>query len=240
MKRLLLVLAALLPLIASAETKEQRLESRHEIRIGVGDPIIARAWIGSGAGWTGASNYDLWARTFGQNVTDAHSILQDGRVAEQRGKSHMLGHIFLEYQYRINPYIGVGLKTDMIHFWRDWDIYNGYHDRVGTATSGEFYMDVVPMARFTFLHKEYVNLYAAAGIGFSMSCDYNYPLSADDVWLKAEATLFGVSIGKNGFFGAVEILNIGCSFGNMSGNYFFTFPLFYSTQFFTASIGYRF
>jgi hypothetical protein len=101
-------------------------------------------------------------------------------------------------------------------------------------------MDFVPMARFTFLHKEYVNLYAAAGIGFSIGCNYNYPLSADDTWLKAEATLFGVSIGKNGFFGAVEILNIGCSFGNMSGNYFFAFPLFYSTQFFTASIGYRF
>ena len=56
MKRLLLVLAAVLPLIATAETKEQRLESKHEIRIGVGDPIITRAWIGSGAGWGGASN----------------------------------------------------------------------------------------------------------------------------------------------------------------------------------------
>ena len=232
MKRVFFILAALLPLIATAETKEQRLESRHEIRIGVGDPFIARAWIGSGAGWGGASNYDLWARTFGQNVTDAHSILKDGRVAEQRGKSHMLGHIFLEYQYRINPYIGVGLKTDMIHFWRDWNIYNGYHERVGTATSGEFYMDFVPMARFTFLHKEYVNLYAAAGIGFSMGCNYNYPPTADDIWLKAEATLFGVSIGKNGFFGTVELFDIGIGF--------VPFPFGYSTQFFTASIGYRF
>jgi hypothetical protein len=144
----------------------------------------------------------------------------------------MLGHIFLEYQYRINPYIGVGLKTDMMHFWRDWNIYNGYHDRVGTATSGEFYMDFVPMARFTFLHKEYVNLYAAAGIGFSMGCNYNYLPTADDFWVKAEATLFGVSIGKNGFFGAVEILNIGFVFD--------VYPLFSPTQFFTASIGYRF
>lgn len=232
MKRVFFILAALLPLIATAETKEQRLESRHEIRIGIGDPLIARAWIGSGAGWGGASDYDLWARTFGQNVTDAHSILKDGRVAEQRGKSHMLGHIFLEYQYRINPYIGVGLKTDMIHFWRDWNIYNGYHERVGTATSGEFYMDFVPMARFTFLHKEYVNLYAAAGIGFSMGCNYNYPPTADDFWVKAEATLFGVSIGKNGFFGTVELFDIGIGF--------VPFPFGYSTQFFTASIGYRF
>lgn len=232
MKRLLFILAALLPLIATAETKEQRLESRHEIRIGVGDPLIARAWIGSGASWGGTSDYDLWARTFGQNVTDAHSILKDGRVAEQRGKSHMLGHIFLEYQYRINPYIGVGLKTDMIHFWRDWNIYNGYHERVSTATSGEFYMDFVPMARFTFLHKEYVNLYAAAGIGFSMGCNYNYPPTADDFWVKAEATLFGVSIGKNGFFGTVEIFNIGFAFD--------VYPQLYPTQFFTASVGYRF
>ena len=232
MKRVFFILAALLPLIATAETKEQRLESRHEIRIGIGDPLIARAWIGGGAGWGGASDYDLWARTFGQNVTDAHSILKDGRVAEQRGKSHMLGHIFLEYQYRINTYIGVGLKTDMIHFWRDWNIYNGYHERVGTATSGEFYMDFVPMARFTFLHKEYVNLYAAAGIGFSMGCNYNYPPTADDFWVKAEATLFGVSIGKNGFFGTVELFDIGIGF--------VPFPFGYSTQFFTASIGYRF
>ena len=74
MKRVLFILAALLPLIATAETKEQRLESRHEIRIGIGDPIIARAWIGSGAGWGGASNYDLWARTFGQNVYASHKF----------------------------------------------------------------------------------------------------------------------------------------------------------------------
>ena len=232
MKRVLFILAALLPLIATAETKEQRLESKHEIRVGVGDPIIARAWIGSGAGWGGASNYSVWAKSFGKDVAEAHEILQDGRVAEQRGKSHMLGHIFLEYQYRINPYIGVGLKTDMMHFWRDWNIYNGYHERVGTATSGEFYMDVVPMARFTFFHKEYVNLYAAAGIGFSMGCNYNYPPTAGHFWVKAEATLFGVSIGKNGFFGTVELFDIGIGF--------VPFPFGYSTQFFTASVGYRF
>ena len=80
--------------------------------------------------------------------------------------------------------------------------------------------------------QEYVNLYAAAGIGFSMGCNYNYLPTADDFWVKAEATLFGVSIGKNGFFGAVEILNIGFVFD--------VYPLFSPTQFFTASIGYRF
>ncbi|MBQ3914375.1 MAG: hypothetical protein II692_03220, partial [Paludibacteraceae bacterium] len=93
------------------------------------------------------------------------------------------------------------------------------------------YMDFVPMARFTFLHKEYVNLYAAAGIGFSMGCNYNYPPSADDFWVKFETTLFGVSIGKNGFFGAVEVFDVSfCASG----------WLFLPTQFFTASIGYRF
>ncbi len=232
-KRILFVLlGAWLPFVLSAETKEQRAQSPHELRIGIGDPIIARAWIGGGPGWGGSSNYDIWVSSFGKDVTEAHEILSDRRIAEQRGKSHVLGHIFLEYQYRINPYIGVGLKTDMIHFWRDWNIYNGYHDLVGKATSGEFYMDFVPIARFTFLHKEYVNLYAAAGIGFTMNCDYNYPPDKGSFLLKAEATLLGVSIGKNGFFGAVEVLNMGAVFK--------TYPQLYPTQFFTASVGYRF
>ena len=230
MKRVLFLLAALLPLIATAETKEQRLESRHELRIGIGDPIIASAFNPTWD-WGSDRGYDLWAKSWGKDVSEAHDILKNGRYHVQRGKRHVLGNIFLEYQYRINPYIGVGLKTNMVHYWKDWDVYNGYNEYKGKTTSGEFYMDFVPMARFTFLHKEYVNLYAAAGMGFAMMCNYNYPPDISDMAVKFEATLFGISSGKNGFFGAVEVFDL-----SLCTSSWFFLP----TQFVTASIGYRF
>ena len=221
----ILALVLCVPMLL-AETKEQRTASPHELRIGIGDPIISNYldnWY-----WPGGEGY-LWRQTWGKTPEEADAILRDARISQRRGKTHILGHFFLEYQYRLTPYVGVGLNTDFYKIWTDYDVLNGYRDKVGEYTFGYLYMDFVPRARFTFLHKQYVNLYASAGVGFAMYTSYDGKYF--ECAPKFEATLLGVSIGENGFFGTVEFLNIG-----------FTTPMvgIYPTQFFTASIGYRF
>ena len=210
-----------------AETKEQRAESPHELRIGIGDPVISRAT--SGDWYMPSDGGEIWGRTWGKPTGEADAIMKDGRYSLRRGKTHVLGHVFLEYQYRINPYIGVGLNTDAYTLWNDYNVYNGYREKVGEYTYGYLYMDFVPRVRFTFLHKQYVNLYASTGVGFAMYTAYNgeYFRCAP----KIEATLLGVSIGKNGFFGAVEFMNLGVGIPYMD-----IIPI----QLFTASVGYRF
>ena len=211
-----------------AETKEQRAESPHELRIGIGDPIITNASLSSGI-WIPSGSAGVWNATFGKNAQEADVIMKNGRIYSQKGKMHTVGYFFVEYQYRINPYIGVGLNTNVYNIWKEYNVLNGYNEKVGEYREGYLYMDFVPRARFTFLHKQYVNLYASAGIGFAMST--NYEGKKIECAPKFETTLFGISIGENGFFGAAEFLNIA-----------FTYPFIriHPVQLFTASIGYRF
>lgn len=221
---ILLLLAAVLCAPAlRAESKDERAENPHELSIGVSDRTFARL---------GFRQYDpntpLWAQTLGQPVEDAHRLLQDGREWENQ-QTVRLPHFFVEYQYRINSYIGVGLNADLLPEKHTYDIYNGYHDFVGKGTYTYYFMYFVPKVRFTFLHSEYVNLYASAGIGAGIEV-----LSADETFVSAglefEATLLGLSIGKNHFFGSVEIFNLGFS------------PAISAQPFklISASVGYRF
>ena len=222
----ILALALCVPVL-HAETKEQRAASPHELRIGVGDPCISKAT--SGEWYMPDDGGKVWCQTWGKPAEEADAIMRDARYSLRRGKTHVLGHFFVEYQYRLTPYVGLGLNTDVYNVWNDYDVYNGYREKVGESTYGYLYMDFVPRARFTFLHKQYVNLYASAGVGFAMYTSYDgrYFKCAP----KFEATLFGVSIGENHVFGTVEFMNLG-----------FTAPLLgiIPIQVFTASIGYRF
>ena len=227
-KRILFVLlGAWLPFVVSAETKEQRAQSPHELRIGVGDPIMARLFNSE---WDDPNvGAGIWRQTFGLPVDEADDIMRNKRYAQKIGKTHILGHFFLEYQYRLTPYVSVGMSADVLNVWKNYNIYNGYGDKVGRTTTGVLYMDFVPKARFTFFHRQYVNLYASAGVGFAMVTTY----SGEDFRgaAKLDATLFGISFGENHFFGALEFLDLGFVLP-------VTEPL--PIQIFTASIGYRF
>ena len=228
MKRVLFILAALLPLIATAETREQRAESPHELRIGVGDPLLFMAFLPVSD--PGSGDDELWFTTFGLSAAEAHNKLANATCFAYNGKAHNIGHFFLEYQYRINSYIGVGVDVDMITHCRKIGLYNGYHDLIAKRTGGSFYMDIIPRARFTFLHKQYVNLYASAGIGLSIDHSL-YPNGR--TWFSPlfDVTLFGISIGENHVFGTFEVFDIGANLIEFD---------FSHTQLFTASIGYRF
>lgn len=222
---LALMQALLLP-SAFAETKEQRAESPHELRIGVGDPALARMGQWHKPTTPGA---EYWWQTFGQPAPDAHAILTDGRYTYPCSRMFLAGHFFLEYQYRINAYIGVGMHVDMLTQWQRYIIYNGYQDRMGHGIYGLVQMAFVPRARFTFLHKQYVNLYASAGVGFAMDCRYDG--TNPEYAAQIEATLFGLSIGENRFFGSIEVFNLAFAAPTL---------YFFPPQFLTASIGYRF
>jgi len=229
MKRHIILLAALTLgfSVLQAETKEQRAESPHELRIGIGDPIISKAI--SSDWYMPNDGGEIWFHTWGKSAEEADAIMRDARYSLRRGKTHVLGHFFVEYQYRLTPYVGIGLNTDVYNVWNDYDICNGYKEKVGEYTYGYLYMDFVPRARFTFLHKRYVNLYASAGVGFAMRTSYDGQYF--ECGPKFETTLFGVSVGENHVFGTVELMNVGFSLPTIG-----ILPI----QIFTASIGYRF
>lgn len=228
----IIVIVLLCPIAALAETKEQRAESPHELRIGYGDPIIMNATTTTGQFddvKSSGSNAELWWAVMGAPAPGADNVLKNNARIKEAGQRHNVGHFFIEYQYRINPYIGVGMNTDFWTSYRYYELYNGYHDKYAEGTTGFCYLEFVPRTRFTFLHKRYVNLYAAAGAGVSMFVDYAGDVRA--VNFKAEATLLGLSIGENHLFGAFEFMNIGFNIPYIA-------PI--PTQLFTASIGYRF
>ena len=227
MKRTLWLILVLLPLTLFAETKEQRAESPHELRIGVGDPLLLKAFLPLDDPEAGTEY--VWFNAYGQPVEEAHETLMNSIAVTYLEKAHNIGHFFVEYQYRINPYIGVGLDADMAFHTRRAILVNGYNEYKGRKTMGSFYMDIIPRVRFTFLHNEYVNLYAGVGVGLSI--DYSFYYHTTYYSPLAEITTLGVSIGKNHLFGTVEILNIGANLMALD---------FSHTQLFTASIGYRF
>lgn len=224
---LLCALALLVPAFAHAETKEQRMQSRHELRIGVADPFLARMGVmGSPPPYFTNQPYI----PPGTSAEEAHSIMLNYRINDFDGYT-LMPRFFVEYQYRINPYIGVGLKADVLPILGSTTIRNGYYEIVGH--SGKYlsllYLEFVPRVKFTFYHHEYVNLYAAAGFGLVADC----PIQSIQWRFDAElqATLFGLSIGKNGLFGSFEFFNIGLTTLRVHMQ---------PTNFLSASIGYRF
>ena len=229
MKRyiILLMAAVLFAPALRAESKEVRAESPHELSIGVSDRTFAR--IGYSR-----NQYDpapgLWQQTIGQPVEDAHAILQN---AEEWGNQRTitLPHFFVEYQYRINSYIGVGLLADLLPERHTYKAYTGYHDYLYSGAYTYYFLYLIPKVRFTFYHHDYVNLYASAGIGAGLALqDIKNQEPYSGAGLAFEATLFGVSIGKKGFFGNVEVFNIGLCPAIKAQ------PL----KLISASIGYRF
>lgn len=214
MKRLIFTLTILIAGVAwnsaQAETKETRAENPHELRLGVGDCSI------------------YYAQRFTTPVPPP--VPQDPDVEEIKKSRHlslMLPNIFIDYQYRVNSWFAAGVQLNTI-----WDkgtdpYYNHTANDVQLMDFTEGWIHVIPTATFTYFHREWVNLYSGIGVGYAMQIESKS--RTRNVWhtFAAQATLLGISVGKNHWFGSFEA---GALFTGRS------FP----DRCFTFSVGYRF
>ena len=202
MKRIIFILTILIACVAwnttLAETKETRAENPHELRIGVGDCSI------------------YYAQRYSPHP---------GGYVDAREFDVLLPNIFVEYQYRVNSWLSAGLQVNAIG-----DVYSDI--TVGCwgsaiATYSEGWLHVIPSATFTYFSREWVNLYSGIGVGYAVQIESKN--TTRNVWhtFAAQATLLGISVGKNHWFGSFEA---GALFTGRS------FP----DRCFNFSVGYRF
>jgi len=214
MKRIIFTLNILIVCVAwnttLAETKETRAENPHELRIGLGDCSI------------------YYAQRYSTPVPPL--VPQDPDVEDVMKSRHLsliLPNIFIDYQYRVNSWFAAGVQLNTI-----WDKGTDPHYNPGAkdvllVDFTEGWVHVIPSATFTYFHRDWVNLYSGIGVGYAMQLETKG--KTRNIWhtFAAQATLLGISVGKNHWFGSFEV---GALFTGRS------FP----DRCFNFSVGYRF
>lgn len=206
---LLLLLCGMMPLLSWAETKETRSAQRHEVRLGYGDPMFETMR------WKDEPN-------------------KLGVPMNVRQNYRYTGHIYGEYMYRVNWWFGVGAQVD---FGATMFDYNSYQlDKDGNqflaSRDPRFFYDlcIMPSARFTYYHHEWVNLYSGIQLGVGIHGDYR---GRSEVGCALGITALGLSVGRDHWFGTAEI-------GGLSNVQSLTAIYLIWTKWFNISVGYRF
>jgi hypothetical protein len=148
-------------------------------------------------------------------------------IGDSRHFDLILPNIFIDYQYRVNSWLAAGVQVNTI-----WDKGTNSHYNPGAkdvllVDFTEGWLHVIPSATFTYFSREWVNLYSGIGVGYAMQIESKN--TTRNVWhtFAAQATLLGISVGKNHWFGSFEA---GALFTGRS------FP----DRCFNFSVGYRF
>ena len=134
-------------------------------------------------------------------IADNYYEFHNGPIEGARHHAYQSGHIFAEYQYRVNNWFSAGCNIDYIHSWTKPCTCN--HP---TAFSSK--TTILPTVRFTYLNYKAITLYNSLSIGLHYA--YHSPLSTKDniqegFGLGFDACLIGLSIGKNHWFGTFEL-----------------------------------
>ena len=208
MKRLIVIFffaATALSLMAEP-TMNRRLRP-HEIRLGYGDPFFeTMAW-------------------------HASPMLDYG---EQTHNYRYTGHIFLEYQYRVNYWFSFGVQADYQQVF--WDKWTYTPTEVQIESDRYFYdISVFPTMRFTYLHTYWVNLYSGLGAGILVNAGTEKDMRGRTVAVApvVDISLIGLSVGHDMLFGTLE-------FGGMFSLLNMNEIYMVDSRIISASIGVRF
>ena len=104
------------------------------------------------------------------------------------------GHLFGEYQYHFNHFLSAGLQLDWEKVsWNDGEYFTN--------------LSILPDVRFTYFHRPWVNMYSGLGIGLCVNSgtDVDYKGRTTACSPCVGLTAFGISVGRNGWFGSFEI-----------------------------------
>ena len=187
MKKLITLTAIILCTFGAlfAETAENRKENPHEIRIGIADSYMEACMENSAI-----------------NAPNFKNEIAEGPFYKYGNLNHT-GHIFIEYQHRINSWFSAGINADYLHSW-----YHLRHNKTqNVITNSNFKISLIPTLRFTYFHHKMVDLYSSFGIGLN----YTYYNSQEYRYIDQiisgifDVSLLGISVGKNHWFGTFEL-----------------------------------
>lgn len=206
---ILLLAAWLVPVAMHAETKENRDQLKHEFRIGYGDPMF-------------------------ETMRWKDEPTKLGIPMNARQDYRYTGHIYGEYMYRVNSWLGVGGQLDFGATMFNYNTYklNADGNQYLAGSDPRYFYDVclMPSVRFTYFHHEWVNLYSGVQLGVGIHGDYK---GRTECGAAFGLTALGVSVGREHLFGTFE-------FGGLSNIQSLTAIYTLWTKWFNVSVGYRF
>jgi len=174
-------------LAGHAEVKYAYRTHRNEMRIGWGDQLFETLM------WHKPTHFTS------SMPTTYRQVYHENYIYSQ--------HIWLEYQYRFNHWLGLGAMFDGSGVsWTDVT-----RDGAGKEVSRDpghcfFNIVIMPVVRFTYFHHPNVNLYSAIGVGM----DINGGTEVDGlgrntlVGAAVNVTVFGVSANYQRWFWTVD------------------------------------
>lgn len=206
---ILLLAAWFVPVAMRAETKENRDQLKHEFRIGYGDPMF-------------------------ETMRWKDEPTKLGVPMNARQNYRYTGHIYGEYMYRVNSWLGVGGQLDFGATTFNYNTYklNESGNQYLAGSDPRYFYDVclMPSVRFTYFHHEWVNLYSGVQLGVGIHGDYK---GRTECGAAFGLTALGVSVGREHLFGTFE-------FGGLSNIQSLTAIYTLWTKWFNVSVGYRF
>ncbi len=171
---ILFFLCFALPLCA--ETKDERAELKHEIRIGWGDQFFEQvAW---------------------HNPTHIVTTMPDTYRQTYKENYRYHQHLWFEYQRRPNHWFSYGLMFDMSEVAWDEVVRNGQGAEIYRTPGQDFYNIVLmPSIRFTYLSLPYFNMYLGMGMGLGVNggTEKNKEGKRTDVGLAVDISIIGLS-----------------------------------------------
>lgn len=144
------------------------------------------------------------------------------------------GHIFGEYQYNLNSWLGVGGEIDWEGVW--WT----HRDGSFTAPTAErkanyFNLSIMPTVRFTYYRKGIVTMYSGVGLGLNINggTEIDYKGRQTVCAPVLNITAYGISLNWNPhWFGTFEIGGLNSLNGKQE-------IFMIGSRLFSISIGYR-
>ncbi len=171
--RTLLALAALLAFWSVGSAQEIQQFKKHEISVGVA-PL------------------PFWATFSGCDYRSSDGIL-DEIYGKRDGETRFIPLFSIAYNHYYKKWFSLNTRVSLMNQYNY--VYSGadsYVDHLEVFPG----LNIMEMAQFTFLNKEDVRLYAAAGLGLTLFSGTIIP--------AVQLTFFGVSLGKK-VFGFAEL-----------------------------------
>lgn len=206
---LVLAVFAAVAQVDSASWKQEL--PRHDLQLGIGDPIIAGVTAGVGLSLDALFSSDDFASEGGSIdelfATDAYC-----------GTTLTTGCLSLAYRYRLQKWLWVGVSGSYAGFYAN--IYDKYSNQK-KAMDASYFFFLMPSVRFSWLNQKYVMLYSGVSLGVSGCYSTTYSKFDDktskniSINFAGELTAVGVHVGRYwyGFtelgFGTQGFFNIG-------------------------------
>lgn len=218
MKKLLTLLALVFPvLLLQAETREERSEKPHEVRLLVGDFLFESL---------------IW-------YDDAHldytNVGGPASTFTEKQHTYWLPHMGVEYLYRLYDWCSLGAQVDFQYTGWKKMTYDSQNQLISQTPQGFYNLSLMPTIRFTYLHHPYVNLYSSVSFGMDINGGSEIDIRGKHTAVGAalDVAVIGISVDKGHWFGTIEggglsaLKNKGTMFMLMS-------------RLLTVGVGYRF